>query len=49
MDQKTDGSDRFADQSHGPDNFSDKPKKIKKKKKDETNASETPGDVASNA
>ena len=37
-DQKTDGSDCFADQNHGSDNFSDQWKKKKEKKKDETNA-----------
>ena len=33
-DNKTHGSDRFADQSHGSDHFSDRQKK---KKKDKTN------------
>ena len=36
-DQRTDGSDRFADQSHGSDHFLDQQKK-KGKKKDKTNA-----------
>ena len=30
-DQKTHGSDRFADQSHGSDHFSDQQKKKKKR------------------
>jgi len=33
-DQKTHSSDRFADQSHGSDHFSDQQKKKKKKRKE---------------
>ena len=33
MDKKTDGSDRFVDQSHRSDHFSDQQKNKKQKKK----------------